>query len=231
MGRSSPSSTVATPNIYQPFTNPPPGLNSRANTLNLSGFTPSELTLIESKTRENQMPFQVPFNRLALATLALLGIAALGFGAATLLGVQVFVLKGHSMEPTITPGSLVIAHEVPVDDIAVGDITLFRVGWLEPGVDVTAAHRVTETVPQGAGVLAFTKGDGNTIADPMPTFMEGSAVRADFTLGNGRETLLFVQLLAAIIIVAFTYIAIVSTIGALITTFNSSNRSQAAMSA
>ena len=69
-----------------------------------------------------QMPFQLPLNRFLLATLVLVGTIAIVQGAGNLSGLKLFVLEGHSMEPTIMPGSLVVAREVPAKDITVGDL-------------------------------------------------------------------------------------------------------------
>ena len=177
------------------------------------------------------MPFQVPFNRLLLATLLIVSVVAVGQGVANLVGLKVFVLDGHSMEPTIVAGSLVVAHEVAVDDLEIGDVALFRVGWLKPGVDVTAAHRITDMVAEDGGLLAYTKGDGNKIADPIPTLFEGSAVRADFTVANGSQLIRFAGLVGVSLIFAYIYVALVTIIAGLITAVAPRSRSQASIGA
>jgi signal peptidase len=120
-------------------------------------------------TREESGPRPV---RIALAAAALL-IAALlarSFGA-------VYV-EGGSMEPTLTPGDLVVYRRAPVTATE-GDVVLIaREGW-PSGV----LHRVVATLEDGTYT---TRGDANPIPDRDPVRPAAVLGRAVLAVPSGR---------------------------------------------
>ena len=72
-----------------------------------------------------------------------------------------------SMRPGIPVGALVASVPVAPDDVAVGDVVMFRPP--EPFADADGtpvAHRVVAVETQGARLLVRTRGDANAAADP-----------------------------------------------------------------
>src|SRR5689334_18075192 len=76
-----------------------------------------------------------------------------------LLGHQLFVVRGGSMEPTIPIGSAVVVGNVGVEQLAVGDVVTFR-----GANDTIITHRLVG-VPTAENAFFHTKGDAVDSAD------------------------------------------------------------------
>lgn len=83
-----------------------------------------------------------------------------------LLGYERYVIVGGSMEPTVDRGSVVFSEDVPVADLAVGDVITYQPPP-DSGVDTLVTHRIIDIgrADDGSPVLQ-TKGDANAAADP-----------------------------------------------------------------
>lgn len=96
--------------------------------------------------------------------------ACVALGALMLLpalgGMERYVITTGSMTGTYDAGSIVLADEVPVADLRVGDvITYAPPAGAAPTELVT--HRIADIARAGDGRLVFrTKGDANAAADP-----------------------------------------------------------------
>lgn len=93
-------------------------------------------------------------------------VSASGNGVPSILGIRMFSIQTESMYPTLNPGDLIF-------DKAVKDPATLRKGdiityWtVINGERVLNTHRIHE-IYDGGGYLIFgTKGDNNTIADPL----------------------------------------------------------------
>ena len=93
-------------------------------------------------------------------------VSASGNGVPSILGIRMFSIQTESMYPTLNPGDLIF-------DKAVKDPTTLQKGdiityWtVINGERVLNTHRIHE-IYDGVGYLIFgTKGDNNTIADPL----------------------------------------------------------------
>ena len=93
-------------------------------------------------------------------------VSASGNGVPSILGIRMFSFQTESMSPTLNPGDLIF-------DKAVKDPTTLQKGdiityWtVINGERVLNTHRIHE-IYDGGGYLIFgTKGDNNTIADPL----------------------------------------------------------------
>ena len=93
-------------------------------------------------------------------------VSASGNGVPSILGIRMFSIQTESMYPTLNPGDLIF-------DKAVKDPTTLQKGdiityWtVINGERVLNTHRIHE-IYDGGGYLIFgTKGDNNTIADPL----------------------------------------------------------------
>ena len=80
---------------------------------------------------------------------------------ARLVGQEVFIIRGGSMEPAIPLGSLVATRPVEPEALAVGDAVSIR---LPNGVVVT--HRIVGFAEQPDELYLETRGDANKSADP-----------------------------------------------------------------
>ncbi|WP_231445568.1 signal peptidase I [Brevibacterium zhoupengii] len=81
--------------------------------------------------------------------------------------VSIMMFRTGSMSPTITAGSIAFVHEIPAEEMEVGDIITADRG--EKVLPVT--HRVTSILDTDAqsGVVTFEmKGDANEAKDPEP---------------------------------------------------------------
>jgi signal peptidase I len=125
-------------------------------------------------------PLHVAVGRIASTigvTLAL--VLALLILLPTLLGFHRYVIVSGSMEPTIPTGSVVYDKDVPVAELAVGDIITFVP---PPEYEITrpVTHRIIEIKPapkdqkeKASGGLMFrTKGDANEDPDPWLVLLD-----------------------------------------------------------
>ena len=99
---------------------------------------------------------------LSIATLAICCGALLLFGL-SFTGWKSLIVPTGSMRPTITPGSLVFVHHVPISSLKVGDVITY-INPLHPSS--TLSHRIIRKYLIDGRVPGFvTKGDANKIAD------------------------------------------------------------------
>lgn len=75
-----------------------------------------------------------------------------------------YVVLSSSMEPTISPGDVVIVSETDPTTIAAGDVITYRQS--ASGTPIT--HRVLDVVETENGLVFETKGDANEDPDPKP---------------------------------------------------------------
>ncbi|MDP8903731.1 MAG: signal peptidase I [Chloroflexota bacterium] len=96
------------------------------------------------------------------ALVTLVGVSALSH-VASAAGLQLFIIRGGSMQPTLPFGSMISVAPVEPSDVKAGDVVTLRT---ESGVIVT--HRVLDVdhAPDGSRMLQ-TKGDANSSADPL----------------------------------------------------------------
>ena len=84
----------------------------------------------------------------------------------SLLGYERYVITGGSMSGTFEKGSVAFEKQVPVADLARGDV----ITYLPPadsGVSDLVTHRIISIKPaKGGGVLYRTQGDANPDPDP-----------------------------------------------------------------
>ena len=87
-------------------------------------------------------------------------------------GWDMYAVRGASMEPTISPGSLALTRAVPTEDLGTGEIIVFPAPWAQAeGKPRLIIHRLVQLVPTGEGLQGITEGDGNGVLDPAPTHL------------------------------------------------------------
>jgi signal peptidase len=103
---------------------------------------------------------------------SLVGLAVLAAASALLLflvvpglvGWELVVVRGASMEPALPVGSLMFVEPVDPEAVGVGDIISYRVPD-ESESNVRVTHRVAEVLEQDGSVAFRTKGDANDEPD------------------------------------------------------------------
>lgn len=104
----------------------------------------------------------------ALVDLVLLVVtlAGVAYVVPWALGYDRYVITGGSMSGTFEKGSLVLEKEVPVDELAVGDVITYQPP-ADSGVTTLVTHRISSVSTTEDGVRQFvTKGDANPDPDP-----------------------------------------------------------------
>ena len=93
-------------------------------------------------------------------------VSTSGNGVPSILGVRVFSIQTESMYPTLLPGDLIFDVGVKdASDLRNGDIITY---WtVINGERVLNTHRIHEVYDGGGFLIFATKGDNNTIADPL----------------------------------------------------------------
>lgn len=97
----------------------------------------------------------------ALGLTLLIGFAAVIYPAIT--GGSGYTILTRSMEPGMPPGSYIVVHPTPVEELDVGDIITFQLKSGEPEV---VTHRISAVEATSSGEWRFvTKGDNNSSVD------------------------------------------------------------------
>ena len=93
-------------------------------------------------------------------------VSTSGNGVPSILGIRMFSIQTESMYPTLLPGDLIFDTAVKnPDDLRAGDIITY---WtVINGERVLNTHRIHEVYDGGGYLIFATKGDNNTIADPL----------------------------------------------------------------
>jgi signal peptidase len=106
-----------------------------------------------SRTRRAQRPLTLAGWLAAGFTAALL-LATVG---SLLLGDRAVVVLSGSMEPTFSPGDVLIERSVEPRQVKIGQIVTFH----EPGTDRSITHRVRSVEARGRKLVFTTKGDAD----------------------------------------------------------------------
>lgn len=81
-------------------------------------------------------------------------------------GATPYTIISGSMEPYLSPGTLVVVKPVEPADLSVGDVITVQ---LESGEEAVVTHRIQAVQYRADGQIQFiTKGDANDIADAEP---------------------------------------------------------------
>ncbi|CAD5991079.1 S26 family signal peptidase [Agreia sp. COWG] len=112
----------------------------------------------------------------ALALAALAGVAAIGWGVATLFfGFSLVTFATGSMAPTIPTGSIALVREVPASQLEIGQVVTLQRG----GERLPITHRITDITPNPAvrdGFIISMQGDANAIPDVFPYYVKRGKV-------------------------------------------------------
>lgn len=80
-----------------------------------------------------------------------------------LAGATPYTVLTSSMEPTLSPGTLIVVKPVPATELRAGDVITFQIESDNPAVNT---HRITQVAYDAQGTPRFrTQGDANNVAD------------------------------------------------------------------
>ncbi|WP_295648550.1 signal peptidase I [uncultured Dietzia sp.] len=80
-----------------------------------------------------------------------------------LAGATPYTVLTGSMEPTLSPGTLIVVKPVPATELRAGDVITFQTESDNPAVNT---HRITQVVYDAQGTPRFqTQGDANNVTD------------------------------------------------------------------
>ena len=113
---------------------------------------------------------------LVLLIVSVLGLV-LALNLAPLLGHQLVVIRGGSMEPAIHLGSMTDVSQVRPADLRPGDVVM-----LKDANGTLVSHRIVQIVQQPDGVYVETKGDANDSPDPVTTPASSVVGRVDLAI-------------------------------------------------
>ena len=133
----------------------------------------NEETLIVEQESKGKRILNAVVNALLVIAIALAAICTYvsfvstsGNGVPSILGVRIFSIQTESMYPTLLPGDLIFDTGVKdPGELRNGDIITY---WtVINGERVLNTHRIHEVYDGGGYLIFSTKGDNNTIADPL----------------------------------------------------------------
>jgi len=128
-----------------------------------------------------------------LALLALTASALLLVATATvptLFGYKTYVVRGGSMEPTLSDGTVAVTHPTSVRALDEGDVIAFRLRDGSPAV----LHRIVSIDEQAGGARLFTtQGDSNAGADATPVALAGHGDKMVYSVPYAGHILQFAE--------------------------------------
>ena len=133
----------------------------------------NEETLIVEEESKGKRILNAVVNGLLVVAIALAAICTYvsfvstsGNGVPSIFGIRIFSIQTESMYPTLLPGDLIFDTGVKdPGELRNGDIITY---WtVINGERVLNTHRIHEIYDGGGYLIFSTKGDNNTIADPL----------------------------------------------------------------
>ena len=113
-------------------------------------------------------------HRLPVALVCAILLLGLGLLGTNVTGYRLFPVRGDSMEPASSAGSLLIARLTAPEDIRVSNFIVFPdASQMYP----FTAHRVDLVVKDRQRLVAITKGDNNSVLDPEPLTLDRPVAR------------------------------------------------------
>ena len=92
-------------------------------------------------------------------------VSASGSGVPKVFGKIVLEIQTDSMSPTLKPGDIIVCKEVDPEDLKIGDIITY---WtVINGERVLNTHRIYQIYDGGDYLIFETKGDNNSVPDPL----------------------------------------------------------------
>lgn len=127
-------------------------------------------------------------------------VSTSGNGVPSIFGIRVFSIQTESMYPTLLPGDLIFDTAVKEpEDLSVGDVITY---WtVINGERVLNTHRIHEIYDGGGYLIYATKGDNNTIADPLTVHESEVVGKYSFRVGGLGKVFDYLQTSVGFLIV------------------------------
>ena len=127
-------------------------------------------------------------------------VSTSGNGVPSLFGIRVFSIQTESMYPTLLPGDLIFDTGVKEpEDLKIGDVITY---WtVINGERVLNTHRIHEIYDGGGYLIYATKGDNNTIADPLTVHESEVVGKYAFRVGGLGKVFDYLQTSTGFLIV------------------------------
>ena len=166
-----------------------------------------EETLIVEEESKGKRILNAVVNAILVIAIALAAICTYvsfvstsGNGVPSILGVRIFSIQTESMYPTLLPGDLIFDTGVKdTGDLRTGDIITY---WtVINGERVLNTHRIHEVYDGGGYLIFSTKGDNNTIADPLTVHESEIVGQYKFRIGGVGKVFDYLQTSTGFLIV------------------------------
>ena len=127
-------------------------------------------------------------------------VSTSGNGVPSIFGIRIFSIQTESMYPTLMPGDLIFDTGVKdAGDLRTGDIITY---WtVINGERVLNTHRIHEVYDGGGYLIFSTKGDNNTIADPLTVHESEIVGKYSFRVGGVGKVFDYLQTSTGFLIV------------------------------
>ena len=127
-------------------------------------------------------------------------VSTSGNGVPSIFGIRIFSIQTESMYPTLLPGDLIFDTGVKdTGDLRNGDIITY---WtVINGERVLNTHRIHEIYDGGGYLIFSTKGDNNTIADPLTVHESEVVGQYKFRIGGIGKVFDYLQTSTGFLIV------------------------------
>ena len=166
-----------------------------------------EETLIVEEESRGKRILNAVVNAILVIAIALAAICTYvsfvstsGNGVPSILGIRIFSIQTESMYPTLLPGDLIFDTGVKdAGDLRAGDIITY---WtVINGERVLNTHRIHEVYDGGGYLIFSTKGDNNTIADPLTVHESEIVGQFKFRVGGVGKVFDYLQTSTGFLIV------------------------------
>ena len=166
-----------------------------------------EETLIVEEESKGKRILNAVVNAILVVAIALAAVCTYvsfvstsGNGVPSIFGIRIFSIQTESMYPTLLPGDLIFDVGVKEPgDLRNGDIITY---WtVINGERVLNTHRIHEIYDGGGYLIFSTKGDNNTIADPLTVHESEVVGQYKFRVGGIGKVFDYLQTSTGFLIV------------------------------
>lgn len=145
--------------------------------------TPSDMVQGEGQPSRMQILGRISIVIVVTAVAAAIGVAAsLGIGT----GWRAYTVYGGSMQPQYAQGDLIFTSSSSVGNVKPGQIIVFTADWASEKYEQRVVHRVAAVGTVDGVPFAYTRGDANSVDDPLPVDLRSEDVSVvRFSVSNG----------------------------------------------
>ncbi|WP_051299121.1 signal peptidase I [Arthrobacter castelli] len=137
----------------------------------------------QDRPKQHRMLHGVFRGMLFAVAVLIIAVCAAGFVVPRFINAVPLAVLTGSMEPTYSPGDLVVSQQVDAADVEIGDVVTFQP---ESGDPTLVTHRVIAKTVGAEGTTITTQGDANGAADEplVPEQVKGEVIYSVPYLGH-----------------------------------------------